>query len=89
MQLVLTAVGDGRTAELPFGSVVIRAKRMAGAGVMEVFTPDTTVPLRCGMQLTLARRWQPDFFRLYLYAGVLSFWTYADRCRWYPLPALS
>ena len=27
---------------------------MAGAGVMEVFTPDTTVPLRCGMQLTLS-----------------------------------
>lgn len=54
MQLKLTAVGDGRTAELPFGCVVIRAKRMAGAGVMEVFTPDTSVPLRCGMQLTLA-----------------------------------
>lgn len=54
MQLKLTAVGDGRTAQLPFGSVVIRTKRMAGAGVMEVFTPDTTVPLRCGMQLTLS-----------------------------------
>ncbi len=54
MQLKLTAVGDGRTAQLPFGSVVIRAKRMAGAGVMEVFTPDTTVSLRCGMQLTLS-----------------------------------
>ncbi len=61
MQLVLTAVGDGRTAELPFGSVVIRAKRMAGAGVMEVFTPDTTVPLRCGMQLTLAADGNPIF----------------------------
>ena len=54
MQLILTAIGDGRTAQLPFGSAVIRTKRMAGAGVMEVFTPDTTVPLRCGMQLTLS-----------------------------------
>ncbi len=67
MELKLMAVGDGRTAELPFGCVVIRARRMAGAGVMEVFTPDTSAALRCGMQLTLAADGN-DIFSGYIFS---------------------
>jgi hypothetical protein len=54
MEMELRAVGDGVTAVLPCGSVTLRWKRMASAGTMEVFTPDVSVALRCGMQLRLA-----------------------------------
>ena len=53
MNIKLIITGDGRTAELPCGSVTLKSKRLAAAGTMEVFTPDKTVPLRCGMEARL------------------------------------
>ena len=54
MDIRLIITGDGRTAELPCGSVTLRSKRLAAAGTMEVFTPDKSVPLRCGMEARLS-----------------------------------
>lgn len=53
MDIKLIITGDGRTAILPCGSVTLKSKRLAAAGTMEVFTPDKTVPLRCGMEARL------------------------------------
>ena len=64
VQLIIT--GDGRTARLPCGSVTLKTKRLAAAGTMEVFTPDRTVPLRCGMEARL-RVEGTDIFAGYLF----------------------
>ena len=66
MDIKLIITGDGRTAELPCGSVTLKSKRLAAAGTMEVFTPDKSVPLRCGMEARLSVE-GTDVFAGYLF----------------------
>ena len=66
MDIRLIITGDGRTAELPCGSVTLKSKRLAAAGTMEVFTPDKSVPLRCGMEARLSVE-GTDVFAGYLF----------------------
>lgn len=66
MDIKLIMTGDGRTAELPCGSVTLKSKRLAAAGTMEVFTPDKSVPLRCGMEARLSVE-GTDVFAGYLF----------------------
>lgn len=66
MEIELKVVGDGMTAVLPCGSVTLKWKRMASAGTMEVFTPDLSVALRCGMQIRLAVEGE-DIFAGYIF----------------------
>ena len=53
MEIKLVLKGDGATSELPCGRFEIRIPRMAGAGVLEVLTPERKKRMRCGMEMTL------------------------------------
>ncbi len=53
--------GDGRTVQIPCGKIEIRTRRMAGAGVMEIFTPDRKTEMRCGMEAVFSVGGEPVF----------------------------
>ena len=54
LKIKVTVIGDGSAVVLPVGEAVIRWKRMAAAGVMELFTPDQEAALRCGLEVKMA-----------------------------------